>query len=625
MKIKKISCLILISLAIGLSQPILFKNSQRLLAQNQTDCSQVTLAFDDGLESVYSLAAPALKAHGFPATAYVYTQAQNEEYDGYLAWTEVVSLQNNFGWEIGSHGYSHDNLTEISLAAAKNELERVKNDLISHNIKVESFASPFGAYNYQVLKYAAGLYASHRTAWSGLNNQPAEAYYLKAVAADDLSLDQIKGLVNQAKQTNGWLILYFHGLTEDPTVPKGYFYQFNDFQQILDYLKNQNSKVVTVSAGLSAVCPASTYGPNRVVNGDFEDNLNFNSAELTWYSPLDDQESIEKAPWGHSAEVVGDVSFVAGRNGNAVSFTDLSWSPDYIALPAYQVINPKQGAVVFWYQPNYDHTENVEARFFEADADCCEFEFNHDPAGFLYFKIEALKNNAIIVPVSNYSWHKGEWVKLEVRWHESDYMAVYVNDQQVGLLGRDNTGKIYGRLPDFTDHYLGSVLAIGSAGSRGKINGAMDDFMIFKSADYQLPSDAHQADFWTKNPKTEVKITNTSSGRTAQIIGGADQKMIATFGIPVQPGNTYELSAAFKVTGYSAGDASVWVAEFDQNYHYLGGQWLGGFTYDFIGRRYFRYTPNPNVNLAEIYFLTHENAKMTMNIDDVELKKIQQP
>ena len=54
-------------------------------------------------------------------------------------------------------------------------------------------------------------------------------------------------------------------------------------------------------------------------------------------------------------------------------------------------------------------------------------------------------------------------------------MAVYVNDQQVGFLGRDENNQIHGHLPDFTNHYLGSVLTIGSAGSQGKINGALDD------------------------------------------------------------------------------------------------------------------------------------------------------
>ena len=592
----------------------------------------VSINFDDGLLSTYTLAAPLMKEYGFKGTAYIYTQPQNEQepgyYDEFMSWDQVVSLQNDFGWEIGSHGYTHNNLTQMTLEQARLELDRSKADLINHNINVKSFASPYGSVNESILNYVTTIFDSHRSAWNLANTLPLDKYYLKAMSVSPTTpVSQVKLWIDQAKQNKEWLIIYFHALTTGQSAPANYDYNVGDFEQILDYIKTSNLPVMTNTAGVASYpslsTPAENSNPNLIANGDFEDNTNFNPAYLTWYSTMNDQDSLINPFWGYPAEIVGEVEFVAGRNGHAASLTDLSWSPDYVALPAYQVIDPKQGAIVFWYQPNYDHTENTEARFFEADADWCdcEFEFNHDPAGSLYFKIEALKNNAIIVPASDYSWRKGDWVKLEVRWRESDFMAVYVNDQQVGFLGRDENNQIHGHLPDFTNHYLGSVLTIGSAGSQGKINGVLDDFMIFKSSDYQLPDDQASADFWIRNPKTEVKITNASSGRTAQIVGSQSKNSLSSYGIPVQAGQAYELKAWFQVSDYQAGDASVWLAEFDKNYGYLGGQWLAGFNANYLGERIFNYTPSAGTAKVEIYFLTHENADMKLEVDNAALKK----
>jgi len=110
----------------------------------------VILTFDDGDLDLYQNAFPIMKEFGFSGAVYVVANYLNA--DDYLQTSQLLELM-AAGWEIGSHGTSHVDLT-------KNH-DNIRIELVNSHIKIEeaigvpvkSFAYPFGIVdNFVLLK-----------------------------------------------------------------------------------------------------------------------------------------------------------------------------------------------------------------------------------------------------------------------------------------------------------------------------------------------------------------------------------------------------------------------------------------------------------------------------------------
>ena len=67
----------------------------------------VAITIDDGFTTIYSEAYPRLKAHGFPFTVFVNTDAIDKRLGGYLTWKQVKEMAKN-GAKFANHGATHD-------------------------------------------------------------------------------------------------------------------------------------------------------------------------------------------------------------------------------------------------------------------------------------------------------------------------------------------------------------------------------------------------------------------------------------------------------------------------------------------------------------------------------------
>jgi len=101
----------------------------------------IVISFDDGYLDVYNNAFPIMKKYGFTGTVYVVANRLNAE--GFLQEEELKTLLDH-GWEVGSHGMTHTELTQ-NHALVRQEILQSRLDLENAlEIKVFSFAYPFG-------------------------------------------------------------------------------------------------------------------------------------------------------------------------------------------------------------------------------------------------------------------------------------------------------------------------------------------------------------------------------------------------------------------------------------------------------------------------------------------------
>jgi peptidoglycan/xylan/chitin deacetylase (PgdA/CDA1 family) len=118
----------------------------------------VVITFDDGYKAVFDIAYPVLRKYGFKGTLFIYTDFVESSKNA-ITWGELRALK-AAGFEIGSHGVSHDDLTKRKkgenhtayLARVKRELQLSKK-IIDTRLKQNTIylAFPFGNYNQRIL------------------------------------------------------------------------------------------------------------------------------------------------------------------------------------------------------------------------------------------------------------------------------------------------------------------------------------------------------------------------------------------------------------------------------------------------------------------------------------------
>ena len=128
----------------------------------------ILLTFDDGGETTYTTALPILQRYGFTGVCYIVYHYVGLTH--YMDANQIRALH-TAGWEIGSHGLSHRDLT-VYPEKQENEIVRSRRQLESLlGVPVVSFAYPFGASDESSLGYVefAGYIAG-----MGLGNESVQ-------------------------------------------------------------------------------------------------------------------------------------------------------------------------------------------------------------------------------------------------------------------------------------------------------------------------------------------------------------------------------------------------------------------------------------------------------------------
>ncbi len=105
----------------------------------------VVITFDDGHQSVYENAFPVMSEFGFVGVFYIVAN-RIYDIDDFVNITDLKTMI-AAGWEIGSHGYTHSDITQnhgsaaYEIAQSKHDLERAIGS------DVNTFAYPFGTFD----------------------------------------------------------------------------------------------------------------------------------------------------------------------------------------------------------------------------------------------------------------------------------------------------------------------------------------------------------------------------------------------------------------------------------------------------------------------------------------------
>lgn len=252
---------------------------------------KLSITFDDGLESVYSIGLPELERVGVPATVFVISGLIGKKYQGRPVMTkQMLRSLGSKGWEIGSHTLTHPNLTELPDSQLTKELKDSKKNLeeITSN-NVVSLAYPFGAFDNRVKAIAARHYTFARSVScypplrvNGLSPDflelTAMSTYERAFAlplhlfsnhiAQRISYrprtrNSPANVINSSRKglearfvrkwvrklhKNRWLILCFHNISTN-TTPSSYTVALEEFREIAKVIV-KNAEVVNLREGL---------------------------------------------------------------------------------------------------------------------------------------------------------------------------------------------------------------------------------------------------------------------------------------------------------------------------------------------------------------------------------------
>jgi peptidoglycan/xylan/chitin deacetylase (PgdA/CDA1 family) len=216
--------------------------------------SIVSFTFDDVPLSAWSNAVPVLDRHELKATFYVALRMAAPG-DGFLGEEHVRALAQN-QHQIGCHTLTHYSLQQGSAEGLYEDARAGKQALeaLTAGLPADHFAYPFGAVSPRAKRMLQKLFATMRTSTRGVNSGRVDLNYLRAEhlysRGAGLDMDRIRRRVRSVVERGGWLILYTHGVTDDPGP---YDTSCADFRGVVEVVTQSGARVLPVSEALASI------------------------------------------------------------------------------------------------------------------------------------------------------------------------------------------------------------------------------------------------------------------------------------------------------------------------------------------------------------------------------------
>jgi len=177
----------------------------------------ISLTFDDGSIGQYTTAYALMNAANLDATLFVPTTFIGV--DNYVTLDQIKEMNSN-GWEIASHTYSHQSLTEIPAEQAQAELTNSKAQMDAWGFDCQTIAYPNSMENVAVRDMAQTAGYTLQRSSDGLSHYyasvPSSVRLIKAMEVGTWSA--ITEIIDRAVATDSAAVIIFHGINDDGTV-----------------------------------------------------------------------------------------------------------------------------------------------------------------------------------------------------------------------------------------------------------------------------------------------------------------------------------------------------------------------------------------------------------------------
>ena len=206
----------------------------------------VSFNFDDGWDSGYEKGLPLFDTAGLKTTYYITTD--HLQYPGFVTPEQLLDAKAR-GHEIGNHTRSHADLTTLSEAQAREEIEGAKQDLLALGIETTTYAHPYGATNETInaMVKEAG-YVGARGTDNGFVDKNSNRYALESWDIGGMNFAQIKNIVDSARAEKKWTIFIIHKVDQAGDSES---VSSDTLKKAIAYVKAQNVDVVTNAEGLA--------------------------------------------------------------------------------------------------------------------------------------------------------------------------------------------------------------------------------------------------------------------------------------------------------------------------------------------------------------------------------------
>lgn len=212
----------------------------------------VSVTFDDGWETTYSVAAPLLLDDGIRSTQYIVSGLLDNP--AYLSLDQVKALKDK-GQQIACHTVTHPDLTKLTDEKLNYELQGCKQYFQKKQFgTIEDFAAPYGHTNPKVIAGISNVFRSERNTNGDLSNGIAAVdvnlpsnfdprNIIGVTVHGDTSVAELQQAVDYTVAHKGWLVLTYHQSEEDGSK---FSLSPASLKKQLAYLKGAPVRIVTV-------------------------------------------------------------------------------------------------------------------------------------------------------------------------------------------------------------------------------------------------------------------------------------------------------------------------------------------------------------------------------------------
>ena len=550
---------------------------------NPEPSALVSFTFDDGALSSLTQAAPTLQQHGLTGTNYVITNCvgmtgvpnscrANSDVP-YMTWAQIKQLQNQYGWEIGSHTVDHQCLAstgddcqakKLTAAQVDAQMADSRSALAAQGITATAFAPPYGDYDQTVMAKAAKYYSSMRGFKDeGVNLWPLSDYLVNNVAVEEGidTVASLKAKVDQAIAAKTWLVFTFHDIRPTPsTNPDDYQFGTAELDELAAYVKTKVTagqiKNVNVSKGLV------TGTPNKMPNASFNSGIGEG-----WRTDAPSTITADSAGNGSYPDPTRSVKLVSSATPSHLFSPQVPVTPgtNYLYKTFLNVSVLTSGEVAFyvdeynaagaWVSGQYRKREN--SRWVE------ELNFSYTPSSTNVAK----SSLQVIVAGTG--------------------ITAYLDNVEMLALGAETPPTLPANLV---------------------ANGTFDSGI---------------GDGWRTSAATAIMADNAGNGAPANPVNSV--KLQATTAnahlfsplVNVTPGN-YNISAYLNIRNRTAGEVGWYIDEYDANGNWISGQWKLASTALGVSNVDLTYSPSTtSVAKASLQVYVTGNSGVLAYVDDV--------